>query len=93
MRSPASVPVNDSNDSLSDDDRASRTQVERLKGQVGELRKCVSAIVKNHANDIDSSKVLARMAQRSNGSIRDELNETNLEIGESISKHEQRLVK
>ena len=91
MHSPANLSADGSNDSSSDDDRASKDQVDKLKGQMSELRKFVNTIVNNHAKDIDNLKTLARMAQRPNGSIREELSESKLEIAQTFSQHEQRL--
>ena len=94
MRTPASVSVNDSdgsNTSSAEEDWASKEYVDKVKGQVNELRKFVNTMVKNHAKDIDNLKVLARMAQRTNGSIRDDLSESKLEITQTLSQHEQRL--
>ena len=88
MRTPASVSVDESSNSSGDEDWATKEQAERLKGQVNELRKFVNTVVKNHAKDIDKLKVLARLAQRSSGSIRDDLNESKLEITQTLSQHD-----
>ena len=61
LQTPASVSANSSEPS-SDDDGASKEQLERVKGQVNELRKFVNTVVKSFAKDIDSLKVLARLA-------------------------------
>ena len=58
---------------------------------MSETRKIMTMIVKQHAQDIDNPKVLARMAQRSNGTMRNELNEAKLEITKSLSLQEHRL--
>ena len=66
-------------------------QVDRLQGQVSELRKCVNTVVRQHAKDIDNLNVIARLSQRASGSIRDELNETKMEVTQGLSLQDLRL--
>ena len=55
------------------------------------MRKFVNTVVKQHAKYIDNLKMLARMFQRTTGTLRDELNEAKLEITEQLCLHDQRL--
>ena len=84
--------VDGSEETSSDEEQlASKAQVYRLQGQLSELRKFVNTVTRQHAQHIDTLKVLARLSQRSNGSIREELNETKLEITQGLSLQDQRL--
>ena len=84
-------PIENSDETSSDEDWASKHQVAKLQGQVKELCKFVYNVVKQHAKDIDSLKTLARMSQRANGTLRDELSEIKFEVAQSLSFLENRL--
>ena len=68
MRSPADISEEDSS---GEENWATQAQVDRLQVQLGEMRKFLNAVVKKHSKDIDSLKTSARLAQRTNGSMRD----------------------
>ena len=82
MRSPAAESDQTSSE---EEEWASKAQVERLQAQLTEMHRFVNSIVKKHAKDIDGLKALARLAQRNNGSTRDELNQVRIEVAESLN--------
>ena len=55
------------------------------------MRKLVNNVVKKHAKDIDSLKTLARLSQKTNGSMRDELSGVKMEVAQGLSLHDMRL--
>ena len=77
--------------SSSDEDWASKAQLEKLQCQVIELKKFVNTLTQQHAKDIDNLKLLARLSQRTSGIMRDDLNNAKLEITQTLSSHEHRL--
>ena len=79
---------------ISDSDEeewASRSRVDRPQSQLSELRKFVNSMVKQHAKDLDNLKVIARLSQRTVGTLRDEIHDTKLEVAQSLSLQDQRL--
>ena len=69
----------------------SKEQFDRAQGQLSELRKFVNMVVKQHAKDIDNLNMLARLTQRTTGTIRDDLNAAKFEITQGLSLQDQRL--
>ena len=55
------------------------------------MRKLVNNVINTHAKDIGSLKVIARLSQKTNGSMRDDLNGVNMEVAQGLSLHEMRL--
>ena len=88
MRSPAAESGQDSSD---EENWASKAQLERLQGQLSDMRKFINIIVKRQAKDIDNLKTITRLSQRSAGAMRDELNELKLEGAQGLSLHDLRL--